>query len=126
MSGLTPLGKNATIRKLEHDLQVNIEKRILSEKDHKAILEKSGASYLLERTKKTENYKLIVTAEKNVPGFLYALTKLIADSGVHILSTTVYTHPHDHGKSQQIEDIFILAPQNIEELRERISPSEMS
>lgn len=122
LPGLTPQGKTATLGKLERDLQANIEERILSKKDHNAILEEAHAKYLLEPTKQTRNYKLIVTAEKNIPGFLYALTRLIADTGVTILSTTIYTHPSDHGRSQQIDDIFILAPKNIDRLYEKIPP----
>lgn len=53
LSGLAPQGKSTTLAKLERDLQTNIENRILSKKDHHAILEKAQASYQLEPTKKT-------------------------------------------------------------------------
>jgi UTP:GlnB (protein PII) uridylyltransferase len=76
---------------------------------------------LLEKTNKTENYKFIVTAGNDTPGFLYALTKLIAEADVDILSTNIYTYPRHNGDSPHVEDTFILGPRNIDQLRKIIA-----
>ena len=66
--------------KLEKALQEKLQTGNLSETNYREILEKSAPTYLLEKTNKTENYKFIVTAENDTPGFLYALTRLIAEA----------------------------------------------
>lgn len=114
---VTNAGKEYTIAQLDKNLHGKIPNWKITGRDPQEILKLSGPKYLLEKTKKTGNYKLMVTAEKNTPWFLYALTRIIAESDVRILSTSVYTHPRNHGSSPLIEDIFILGTTNIENLK---------
>lgn len=81
------------------------------------ILAESHPSFVLEKTKTSNTYKLMVTAQNNTPWFLYAITQIIAESGVTINSTSVYTHLRNDSWPL-IEDIFILEPQNIEKLKD--------
>lgn len=117
---LTNPGKEEIISRLSKQLQDHILTWKMIDIDPLKILEESEPQYLLEETKKTGKYKLMVTAEKNTPGFLYALTRMIAECGVKILSTSVYTHPRNHWNTPIIEDIFILGGENIENLKEKI------
>lgn len=118
---MTPWGQDLSVAKLEESLREKMEKWDIPKIDYRAILEKSEPTYLLQETNKTGNYKFIVTAENDTPGFLYALTKLIAEAWADILSTTIYTHPQHNGDSPHVEDTFILGPRNIDQLRKIIA-----
>ncbi len=64
---MTNAGKEYTIAQLDKNLREKIPRWVITGKDPQEILKLSEPKYLLERTKKTENYKLMVTAEKNTP-----------------------------------------------------------
>jgi len=117
---LTPLWQDDTVNKLEKNLQENMKKWDISEVDYRDILQKSAPTYLLETTNETGNYKFIVTAGNDTPGFLYALTKMIAEAHVNILSTNIYTHPRRNDLPPYIEDTFILDPKNIDQLQKSL------
>lgn len=84
--------------------------------DARDILAESHPNFILEKTKTSDKYKLIVTAEKNTPWFLYAIIQILAEIPVVINSTSVYTHLRNDSWPL-IEDIFILEPHNIEKLQ---------
>lgn len=117
---LTPSGQDAAIQKFQSTLQENLQRKKVPQIDAYDILGKWKPTFLLEETHATNRFKLIVTAEDDVPWFLFAMTKIISETWTDILSTNIYTYPRHNGDSPYIEDTFILSSKNITILKEKL------